>query len=308
MSDLIPFTEIEVPEDWSYDESVKKMRPMVRRWIDMSNEFFIELKIAKKAIDGEWTEENGDILKNRRGAAPTWTSYCDDVGISPRHAGRLIAENFYDPFLYNIWNWPKKDVVDQYGHFPSRFMRNLLHYHTKPGDLIYDPFAGSGVTIDVCEEMGRSYYCSDLMPSRGTIREWDIADGVPDELDKIDLAFLDPPYRSQAENKYSDEDNDIANMSLPDFLSTLKVFLSLLEKRKVKKIAIVVAPGYKTQQHDWEDFIFYFHEMLCENYKIISRCVLPLSTEQYRGSQVNDAKNRKVMMNLIRDLVVWESK
>ncbi len=35
--------------------------------------------------------------------------------------------------------------------------------------MIYDPFAGSGVTVDVCQEMGRRSYCSDLIPQRDEI-------------------------------------------------------------------------------------------------------------------------------------------
>jgi ParB-like chromosome segregation protein Spo0J len=57
----------------------------------------------------------------------------------------------YDPPLYNIWKQQKKgDQSEHFGGFPKRFMRNLLHYHTEPKDVVFDPFAGSGVTVDVC--------------------------------------------------------------------------------------------------------------------------------------------------------------
>ncbi len=32
---------------------------------------------------------------------------------------------------------------------------NLIHKYTKPGDIVLDPMAGSGTTVDVCREEGR---------------------------------------------------------------------------------------------------------------------------------------------------------
>ncbi len=127
-----------------------------------------------------------------------------------------------DLFLYNIWNTKKGDNNNHFGHFPKVFMKNLLYYHTNPFDLIYDPFAGSGTTIDACREMFRQCIVSDLNPdkSRPEIFKHDIAGGLPD-IPKPDLVFLDPPYWKQAEGKYSDNENDLGNMSLNGFYSVM---------------------------------------------------------------------------------------
>jgi site-specific DNA-methyltransferase (adenine-specific) len=35
----------------------------------------------------------------------------------------------------------------------------LVQWITNPGDLILDPFAGSGTTAVACKELGRNYIC-----------------------------------------------------------------------------------------------------------------------------------------------------
>jgi len=59
----------------------------------------------------------------------------------------------FQPFLYNIWNTPRiENEYKHFGNFPIEFMENLLYYYTKPFDIVYDPFAGGGVTIDACKK------------------------------------------------------------------------------------------------------------------------------------------------------------
>jgi len=300
VNQLIPFTEIKVPLDWDYDESVKKVQPMVRKWTDMSYEFFLELKIARKAL------AKTGIMSDRT-LCPTWYQYCAEIGITNRHANRLLAEYFSDPFIYNIWNMPKGDDEDHFGHFPYRFMRNLLYYHTQENDFIYDPFAGSGVTIDVCDEMNRRYSCFDLIPQREDIKKWDIAFGLPDDLPQVDLAFLDPPYWKQAEGKYSNETNDLSNMSLDDFNNTMLNLLNELAKKEVNKIAIVIQPTQYKNNFVWIDHIFAFARML-PDYEIEMRYILPYSTQQYNAQMVERAKAEKKCLGLNRDLIVWNKK
>jgi len=214
--------------------------------------------------------------------------------------------------IYNIWNLGKlESEEDFFGIFPSVFMENLLHYHTEKNDLIYDPFAGSGTTIDVCRKTNRRFYCSDLVvhPGRKDIEKWNVQNGLPKDLKKPDLVFLDPPYWIQAKDKYSKSSDDLANMPLDEFYNIFNNFLKLLINWKVKKIAIVIAPTqYSNINHEFEDHIFKFHEILSANYRIEMRYILPYSTEQYNGTQVEIMKKEKKAINLIRDLVIWDLK
>ncbi len=187
-------------------------------------------------------------------------------------------------------------------------MENLLYYHTKKDDLVYDPFTGSGTTIEACMKWNRRFYCSDLTPTNKNIREWDINRGLPEDLPEVDLAFLDPPYSLQAVGMYSDKTNDIGNVSIEDFYKSMSLLLSALSEKKAKKIAIVVQPTQYNNNFKFEDHIFKFNEMLSGQYDIEMRYILPYSTQQYTPQQVEKAKENKICLVLNRDLVVWQLK
>lgn len=61
-------------------------------------------------------------------------------------------------------------------------MDNLLYFYTNPFDIVIDPFAGGGGTIDVCKKRLRRYWVADRKPiveREQEIRKADSADGLP---------------------------------------------------------------------------------------------------------------------------------
>jgi DNA modification methylase len=38
---------------------------------------------------------------------------------------------------------------------PPALLRRLVYHSTKPGDIVFDPFGGSGSTLIACEHLGR---------------------------------------------------------------------------------------------------------------------------------------------------------
>ena len=221
-----------------------------------------------------------------------------------------IFKNF-SPFLYNIWNTKKGNETEHFRSFPKIFMNNLLYYHTKPFDIIYDPFCGDGTTIDSCKELYRRYYCSDMNMTIGREKDMKvrkIQDGYPEDLQKPNLVFLDPPYWKQSKGKYSDSPEDLGNMSLSEFYNIFEMFLNEIMKRKIKIIVIVISPTQYKNNFVFEDHIFKFHEMLSTKYFIEMRRILPYSIQQYKPQIVEKAKEKNKCLNLIRDLVVWRLK
>jgi DNA modification methylase len=190
-------------------------------------------------------------------------------------------------------------------------MENLLHYHTEPLDIVFDPFGGGGTTIDVCKRMFRRYYVSDrkTVPGReNEIREHDIKDGLPTDLQKPALVFLDPPYWKQAENKYSNDPTDLANMSLDDFNNSMEKLFKDIAKRKIQKIALVISPTQwpnkdKRFIHHTRDFDRMLKPL---GYEIEMEYILPYSSEQYNGTQVNIAKEKNICLSVARYLTVWD--
>lgn len=82
---------------------------------------------------------------------------------------RKVKYNFYDKSnnLGNVLQYnqviPSKDN-DHPTRKPIKLLKKLLHTHTLPGDLVIDPFCGSGSTALACIDMDRNFIVNDLDP------------------------------------------------------------------------------------------------------------------------------------------------
>ena len=311
----------------SNDEKRKYAAEMIA---EMSIKELADILSVGETTIKRWTETQRKALEEERNrkiielylrAWNTQQSIADMFGIDQATVARIVMQivqmdemhKDFEPPIYNIWNLNKQDnaIDSHFGSFPLYFMKSLLYYHTEPMDIIFDPFAGGGTTVDACKQMLRRYYCTDLIVKPGRekdIMQHDITKGLPDGMPKPDLAFLDPPYWKQAEGKYSDSASDLANMSLDDFYSALGKLFNELTVRGVERIALVIAPTQYPNDLNFEDHIFKFDKMLDGKYEIEMRYILPYSTQQYNGTQVEIAKEKKICLNTIRDLVVWRLK
>lgn len=124
--------------------------------------------------------------------------------------------------MWNLGRGEKGYGTDKYpGKLPAQQIKNLLWFYTNEGDMVLDPFAGGGTTLDVCNEWKRKCYASDINPCRPDIVKRDIVvDKLPDIRAK--LIILDPPYAGQKKGHYTDEPTDLSNMTIPKFYSTMK--------------------------------------------------------------------------------------
>jgi DNA modification methylase len=57
-----------------------------------------------------------------------------------------------------------EDKFDHPTQKPVELMRKSVLNHTKPGELVYEPFGGSGTTLAACELTGRVCLCSEIEP------------------------------------------------------------------------------------------------------------------------------------------------
>ncbi len=96
------------------------------------------------------------------------------------------------------------------GVTPAFIICNLLQRYTKPGDLVVDPMAGSGTTIDVTRELGRKVIGYDIAPYREDIIQND-ARQIPLEDNSVDFIFIDSPYSDNV--KYSNHPDCIGKIS-----------------------------------------------------------------------------------------------
>jgi len=99
------------------------------------------------------------------------------------------------------------------GVTPAFIIYNLVWRYTKPGDLVLDPMAGSGTTIDVCKEERRRVIAFDIVPTREDIIQAD-ARKLPIEDSIVDLVFIDSPYGDNI--RYNEHPDNIGHIPATD--------------------------------------------------------------------------------------------
>ncbi len=117
-----------------------------------------------------------------------------------------------------LWDYPSQDYGDKHqglpgyvGATPSYIIWNLLQRYTTPNQLVVDPCAGSGTTLDVARDLGRRALGYDVHPARKDIFRVD-ARKLPQELTgKVDFVFIDPPYSTHID--YGPDPRDIGKLS-----------------------------------------------------------------------------------------------
>ena len=128
-----------------------------------------------------------------------------------------------------FWDFPKQSYGltpkgdNKYaGVTPALIIYNMIWRYTEPGDLVVDPMAGSGTTIDVCKEEKRIAIGYDIHSTRKDIIKND-ARKIPLADNSVDMVFIDSPYGDNI--RYNEEPKNIGNIS-----SESKEFYDELEK------------------------------------------------------------------------------
>ena len=155
---------------------------------------------------------------------------------------QMVTEDEKPPFeTTTLWDYPKQSYGKKpkgnnrfQGVTPAFIIWNMLQRYTKQGDLVVDPMAGSGTTIDVCEEEGRKAIGYDINPQHPKVVKNDSRE-IPLGDNSVDMVFIDSPYGDNV--KYSNEPEDIGKISAED-----AKFYEELEK-VAKEIYRILKPG-----------------------------------------------------------------
>jgi adenine-specific DNA-methyltransferase len=116
-----------------------------------------------------------------------------------------------------LWDFPSQHYGEgtqgnplYKGATPSYIIWNLLQRYTKPNDLVIDPMAGSGTTLDVARDLGRKALGYDVHPTRKDIFRVDARKLPPELTGKVDFVFIDPPYSTHLD--YGPDPRDIGKL------------------------------------------------------------------------------------------------
>jgi DNA modification methylase len=151
-----------------------------------------------------------------------------------------------------LWEYPSQHYGSDLqgdpnfkGATPSYIIWNLLERYTRPKQLIIDPCAGSGTTLDVARELGRRALGYDLSPTRPDIFRVD-ARRLPVEDEKADFVFIDPPYSTHI--KYSDDPRCIGKLdaSGPAYYKAMAQVISEIDRvlRPDRHMALYVSDSF----------------------------------------------------------------
>jgi len=74
-------------------------------------------------------------------------------------AGRAFSKSYFNRgTMSDIWRLGRGNDLNIKGHnavFPALLVSNILNGWSRPGNIILDPFLGSGTTLRACKDLGR---------------------------------------------------------------------------------------------------------------------------------------------------------
>jgi DNA methylase len=209
----------------------------------------------------------------------------------------------FEPKIYDIWNFGFRDPRYgqegyKWGLICGQIVENLLHYYTEEKDIVLDPMAGGGTTIDVCKAFNRRCMAFDIDPVRDDILKNDITEGLPDIVQDVQLAILEPPYYNMMQDAYS---------SLNEFLSFLETAIKNTADRLRPGgvLALIIMDQVNKDQEKYP--------MIGPAFELLNRTELeyehlvglPLGTQQHTAYHVKWAKEGRFMLGINRQMWIF---
>ncbi len=165
----------------------------------------------RDALGAEQTQLLSRYIENPEGVALKVVKKKEEVAITTAADDKPRLEST------TLWDYPRQSYgrtpkgSNKYaGVTPAFVIYNMVKRYTEPGDLVLDPMAGSGTTIDVCREEGRRCMAYDILPTRPDIVQND-ARRIPLEDESVDMVFIDSPYGDNID--YNDQPGNIGRIS-----------------------------------------------------------------------------------------------
>jgi len=110
-----------------------------------------------------------------------------DWSESPAGDFRLThPANLWTDLTVPFWSMPEN--TDHPTQKPEKLVAKLVLASSQPGDMIFDPFSGSGTTAAVARKLGRHFFCVELDPTYACLA-----------AKRVDLADIDKSIQGYAD-------------------------------------------------------------------------------------------------------------
>jgi len=157
------------------------------------------------------------------------------------------------PQVTTLWDYPSQHYGDDVqgdpnyrGATPSYIIWNLLQRYTLPKDLVVDPCAGSGTTLDVARDLDRRALGYDVHPTRKDVFRVDARKLPPELTGKADFVFIDPPYSTHLE--YGPDPRDIGKLDAKsgEYYKAMEQVIAEIDRvlRPDRYMALYVSDSY----------------------------------------------------------------
>lgn len=194
--------------------------------------------------------------------------------------------------------------VEYPGRIPGQIAANAIHYFTEPGDLVVDPMAGGGSTLDAARYLGRRCLGYDLAPARPDIGHNDALAGLPREAGGARLVFIDPPYGSIARGKYGKHPQCLSNLDERSFLDALVRVSGHCQNALTQGGHLVVV--IQSVSNWTGNTVFRVEErMSAHGWQLKRRIQIPISHQHISSNVMRWARDNRQMVNTDRDLLVF---
>jgi DNA-directed RNA polymerase specialized sigma24 family protein len=237
-----------------------------------------------------------------------------DIFLNLTSAERANATHLTDfqPPLDDVWyHGTDAPRPKHYGTDGAHWLDNLLYLYTHPFDIVVDPFARGGSTIDLCQKRLRRYWVSDRNPRverEAEIHRWDITTGMPKlpSWKDVRLVYLDPPSWRYAEGQSSDDPADLALMCREDYAAMLAEIIHAFGKRLSPGAVIALLIGPSQWESPGRRYTDHLMDIAClVRLPIQLRIVCPYGYEHCTPEMVDWARAQKQCLVLTREIVVW---
>lgn len=209
------------------------------------------------------------------------------------------------------WRFAENDPrfgIPYPGRIPGQIAGNVIYYFTEPGDLVIDPMAGGGSTLDVAEFLKRDCRGFDLHPCRPDIETWDISRGFPVSAEGAQLIFMDPPYWNMQKEGYAVGSS--SSLSLDSFIQWCgKLVRDAAETVRVGGfVSVIIMPQYFRLPEEFVggyiDWPYIFYEAMTTRLCPWARfsCTFPITL--FTAFDVERAKRDRSWLPLVADIVV----
>jgi DNA modification methylase len=136
--------------------------------------------------------------------------------------------------------------------FSDSFAEYFIGCFSKPGDIVFDPFAGYGTTLYAAERLGRRAFGMEYLPERVDFIKTNLnfSENIlcgnalklhEIKIPRIDFVLTSPPYMQKINHpEYPFAGYEITGQGYGDYLSDIvKIFKQVKAKLKIEGYAVV---------------------------------------------------------------------